>query len=227
MPTKTLNARVFEELRLAILDGELRPGERLRLVELSARYSVSQSVLREALTRLAEQGLAVSLPLQGFRVITLSENDLEDLTATRTAIEGLVLARAIEQGDVEWELAALAAHHRLERAQTGSFDDPQVRETWVRAHAEFHKSLLNGCASPRLRQIAFGLRDAAELYRRWSVVSPRFGRQVVAEHRALRDAALQRNADRAVSVLAAHLDHNRRALLSGTADPAQERPGPQ
>jgi len=216
VPTKTLNARVFEELRLAILDGQLKPGERLRLVELSARYSVSQSVLREALTRLAEQGLAVSLPQQGFRVVTLSESDLEDLNITRTAIEGLVLARAIEQGDVDWEAAAVAAHHRLERAQTGSFDDPQVRETWARAHAEFHKSLLNGCASPRLREIAFGLRDAAELYRRWSPVSQGLGRQVVAEHRALRDAALDRDVDRAVAVLTAHLDRNRRATLSGS-----------
>ncbi len=210
---KTLNARVYEQLRLAILDGELKPGKRLGLVELSGRYSVSQSVLREALTRLAEQGLAVSLPQQGFRVVTLSESDLEDLTATRTAIEGLVLAQAIRQGDVEWESAAVAAHHRLERAQAGSLDDPQLRESWARAHAVFHQTLLSGCASPRLRQIAFGLRDAAELYRRWSPVSQQLGHQVTAEHQALRDAALDRDVDLAVCLLTAHLKNNHRALL--------------
>lgn len=204
---------MFEELRLAILEGELRPGERLGLVELSERYSVSQSVLREALTRLVAQGLAVSLPQQGFRVVTLSRADLEDLTTTRTAIEGLVLTLAIEQGDVEWESTAVAAHHRLERAQTGSFDDPAVREVWARAHDEFHKSLLEGCASPRLRQIAFGLRDAAELYRRWAPVSPPLTGLIVKEHQALRDAALDRDTEAAITLLTAHLDHSRRALL--------------
>lgn len=218
---KTLNARVFDQLRLAILDGVLRPGERLRLVELSARHGVSQSVLREGLTRLVEQGLAVSVPQQGFRVVTLSQSDLEDLTETRTAIEGLVLARSLADGDMEWESGVVAAYHRLERAQQELVvDSPPAaaRETWARAHADFHQALLAGCASPRLRQLAFGLRDAAELYRRWAPVSTTMRRQIVAEHLALRDAAVDRDADRAVPVLRTHLDHTRRALLEALPD---------
>ena len=49
----------------------LRPGEKLKLVELATRYSVSQSVIREALTRLAEQSLVVATPQRGFRVRVL------------------------------------------------------------------------------------------------------------------------------------------------------------
>jgi DNA-binding GntR family transcriptional regulator len=209
---KTQNARVYQALRQAILDGELVPGERLRLVELAARYSVSQSVVREALTRLAEQGLAVSLPQQGFRVITLSETDLEDLTDTRIAIEGLVLGRAVSEGDVEWESTALAAHHRLVRAQSAE-PGPRSRERWVQAHTEFHRALLAGCASPRLKEIALGLRDAAELYRRWSPSSAASLRRIASEHQALIDAALARNSQQAVQALSEHLHHTREALL--------------
>jgi DNA-binding GntR family transcriptional regulator len=214
---KTQSARVYQELRKAILDGELAPGERLRLVELAARYSVSQSVVREALTRLSEQGLAVSLPQQGFRVITLSETDLEDLTNTRVAIEGLVLGRAVLEGDVEWESTAVAAHHRLVRAQSAD-DGPEGRERWVQAHREFHRALLAGCASPRLKEIALGLRDAAELYRRWSPSSAASLQRIAAEHQTLVEAAVARDGQQAVQVLSEHLHHTREALLLHSTD---------
>lgn len=201
----TRSARVFEALRLAILDGEYTPGERLGLMDLSARYGVSQTVLREALTRLSEQGLAVSLPQQGFRVVTLSDTDFADLTSTRVAIEGLVLGRAIAEGDIEWESSVVATHHRLERAQEAPLDTAQRREEWASAHATFHRALLNGCTSPRLREIAFGLRDAAELYRRWSPVSSESKRRVVSQHRALLKAAVDRDAASAVEILSDHL----------------------
>lgn len=212
----TRSAQVFQALRLAILDGAYEPGERLGLVDLSDRFGVSQSVVREALTRLSEQGLVVSLPQQGFRVVTLSDGDFADLTATRIAIEGLVLRRAIEEGGVEWESAAVAAHHRLEHAQKTGLDTPQAREDWAKAHAEFHRSLLEGCASRRLRQIAFGLRDAAELYRRWSPTTPVSRRKVVTQHRALLKAAVNRDAGEAVNILTAHLAGTQRNLAAAS-----------
>jgi len=60
----TRSAFVHAQLREDVLRGVLPPGQRLRLVELAERFSVSQSVVREALTRLAEQGLAVAVPRQ-------------------------------------------------------------------------------------------------------------------------------------------------------------------
>jgi DNA-binding GntR family transcriptional regulator len=71
---------VYKRLRNDLLNGSLRPGERLRVVTLSERFSVSQSVIRESLTRLAEQGLLVANPQRGFRVRELSIDDISDLT---------------------------------------------------------------------------------------------------------------------------------------------------
>ena len=60
------------------------------------------TVVREALTRLAEQGLAVATPQRGFRVRELSVDDIAGLTESRVQIESTALRLAIERGDVQW-----------------------------------------------------------------------------------------------------------------------------
>jgi DNA-binding GntR family transcriptional regulator len=82
---------VTAQLREDILGGVLQQGERLRLVDLGARFGVSQSVVREALTRLTAQGLVRSEPQVGFQVMPISEADLGDLTAVRIEIESLTI----------------------------------------------------------------------------------------------------------------------------------------
>ncbi|MDQ1491526.1 MAG: hypothetical protein QOJ23_4040, partial [Actinomycetota bacterium] len=72
MTTRT--EEVYDELRRELLDlnGGLEPGQRLKLVDLAQRFDASLSVIREALTRLAGQGLLVATPQRGFSVRELS-----------------------------------------------------------------------------------------------------------------------------------------------------------
>ena len=107
---ETLEEQVYQKVRAEILTGKLRPGQRLRLASLKADHGVSLSVVREALTRLAEQKLLRLQPQLGFEVASLSVPDLLDLTAARVAIEGLAVRQAIERGDVAWEAKLVAAH---------------------------------------------------------------------------------------------------------------------
>jgi DNA-binding GntR family transcriptional regulator len=211
---KTLNAEVHAELRADILAGRLLPGQRLKLNELGARFGVSLSVVREALIRLGEQGLVQAEPQLGFRVIPLSPDDLRDLTRVRTQIETLALRQAIESGDLAWESAALAVHHTLERTPMTIDGERRVSPAWAATHAAFHRALMAGCGSPRLLAIADELRDSAEVYRQWS---GRLGRDenrdVAGEHRALLEAVLEHDADRAVELLTAHIGHTTDVLL--------------
>src|SRR6201982_4115719 len=111
----TRTEQVYEVIRSELLNGGLRPGQKLKMVELTGRFGVSQSVIREALTRLTEQELLVATPQRGFRVRGLSIEDIAELPETRIQIESLALRLAIERGDLEWETGILAAHHRLDR----------------------------------------------------------------------------------------------------------------
>lgn len=217
-PTRTES--VYQALRADILGGRLLPGSRLRFAELCVRYEASMSVLREGLSRLAEQNLVVAEPQHGFRVTPVSVEDLQDLTDARLALEGLVLRRAIEEGDVAWESRLVAAHHTLERTSIQGTDDPELfNEDWTVAHAAFHGALLEGCTNVRLRTMASTLRDSAELYRRWSKrAGDRAGRDIPAEHRAILDAVLARDADRAVELLTAHIGRTTDVLVEASGE---------
>src|SRR5262245_54862877 len=85
----TRSNAVFDRLRADLLAGRLQPGSKLKLAVLGARYAASLSVVREALSRLAEQGLVVAHPQRGFSVVALSPDDLTDLTNTRIDVETL------------------------------------------------------------------------------------------------------------------------------------------
>ncbi len=212
---KTRVLEVHASIRHSILNGRLRPGEKLGPAVLAQEHGVSVSVVREALTRLAEQGLVSSQPQHGFQVVPISREDLLDLTSVRLDIETLALRRAVERGDVEWRSGLVAAHYRLEHTvQFETLEPPTMNEDWARAHAAFHHHLLVACGSARLLDIAESLRDAADLYRRWS--SPIGGdthRDIVGEHRAIFEAAQAGDSERAVQTLSEHIAHTTNVLL--------------
>jgi len=205
---------VFESLRADLLSGRVEPGQRMKSQELSSRFGVSLSVVREALTRLAEQGLLVSTPQRGFSVRPLSVADLADLTRVRVQIESLALRQAFELGDISWETTVLGTHHALERTSV-TLEDGSFNEAWSAAHRDFHRALLASCGSPRLEAIATSLRDSAELYRRWYwALTDDHQRNIAEEHRLLKDFALDRDADQAVRQLAAHIERAPQALIA-------------
>ncbi|WP_225830118.1 GntR family transcriptional regulator [Streptomyces sp. NK08204] len=213
---QTLSDDVRTRLRADILSGRLLPGCRLKFPVLSTRYEASVSVLREALVRLTEQGLVRSEPHQGFVVTPLSREQLWELTEARVELETLVLRRSVVEGDLAWESRLVAAHHTLERIPYTTEDDDQlVDDSWANAHAAFHEALLAGCSNQRLLRIALGLRDEAELYRRWSQpLGDEPGRNLAGEHRALLEAALARDPDASAAALCAHVRHTTELLLA-------------
>src|ERR1700724_4561537 len=87
----TRTEQVYEVLRSELLNGVLQPSQKLKMVELTERFGVSQSVIREALTRLTEQRLLVATPQRGFRVRGLSIEDIAELTKSRVHSEAPVL----------------------------------------------------------------------------------------------------------------------------------------
>lgn len=218
----TRSALVHAQLREDVLRGVLAPGSRLRFVELAQRFSVSQSVVREALTRLAEQGLAVAVPQQGFRVTPLSLKDLDELTEARVELETLVLRLAVRRGDIAWESSVVAAHHQL-AATPKTRPDGELNGAWFTAHEQFHQSTLRGSGNDRLYGVAMSLRDAASLYRWWSrPVGHDYDRDVDREHRAILEAVLSRDEDNAIALLASHIQRTTEALRIVATDEGED-----
>ncbi|QJY49933.1 GntR family transcriptional regulator [Pseudonocardia broussonetiae] len=204
---------LYVRLRADIFMGRLRPGQRLKFPELCETYGTSVGPVREALTRLTGERLVAMQPHLGYAVTSLSADELTDLTTVRVDVEGLAFRRAMLHGDDVWETGVVAAHHLLvlrdrEIATVGRAD------AWYLAHEGFHAALLAGCGNRRLIEIATGLRAETELYRRWAApLLVENDRDPVAEHRALADAAVNRDVDAGVELLREHIAFTTQMLL--------------
>jgi DNA-binding GntR family transcriptional regulator len=211
---RTLNTRVFEELRTEILNGRFLPGQRLKASSLAGTHKVSLNVIREALNRLAGEKLVDLEPQFGFAVRQLSAQDLEDLVRQRIILEGIALRQCIQRSNLDWQAQVLAAHHRLIKTpMTVGVKPRAMNPEWLARHADFHQVILQACGSPRLFQIVRDLSDAAEMYHRAFLPVTSRDREMEAEHTELLQAILAGDADKAVRVLTRHMEKTRDVIL--------------
>jgi DNA-binding GntR family transcriptional regulator len=219
---------VYRRLRFDILEGRLAPGVRLKVQELSATYGAGQAPLREALAQLAAEGLARRIEQRGFRVADADPAEFAGLIRARCLTEALALRESIIRGDAAWEDAVAAAERRLQRLprslNAGCF---VANPAWEAAHRAFHSALLAACDAPPLLAFCERLREEADRYRMLASAIAYPGRDVAAEHAAIAEAALDRDAERAGALLAQHLGKTgefvRLALEHRATDAAEQR----
>jgi DNA-binding GntR family transcriptional regulator len=207
---RTLADRAYAAIREDVLAGRLAPASRLRLAALQEAYGLGISPLREALMRLAAEGLLIAEGQRGFAVAAVSLEELRDLTATRQRLETAALHDAIAHGDEDWEAGIVASFHRLSRTPLpADASESEATGVWEQRHRAFHHALVAACGSPWTLRLVGQLVDQTERYRRARLLAagPRaaLARNVDAEHRAIMEATLARDSKTAVRLLAAHL----------------------
>jgi DNA-binding GntR family transcriptional regulator len=203
----TPSEKVYASLRTAVLRGEFQPRQALKPQELATRHGVSLAVVREALLRLVGEGLADRRPNRGFAVPDTGAERWQQIAETRAILEPAALRLAVARGDLEWEAAVRAAHHRLAGTPYGE------GEVWSEMHRLFHRTLLAGCGNEVVLATFDRLWTAGELARRWSATTDP-SRDAAAEHRALEAAALARDAEGAADGLRRHILRTATSLLA-------------
>jgi GntR family carbon starvation induced transcriptional regulator len=210
--SRTLAAQVYDTLKGDLLAGSFAPGAALLTRELLARYGCGISPLREAIARLVGEDLLLATGHRGVRVPLPSVADLNETYRIRTLLECEALTLAIARGDDVWESEIVAACYRLERAPLpGGAERGSTVIEWETRHRAFHTALIVAADAPRLIRMIDQLVDQTERYRAIRLVradTTRLVRDVAAEHRALADATIARDAS-AADLLAQHLERTR------------------
>jgi DNA-binding GntR family transcriptional regulator len=209
--TGTLVEQVAARLRHDVLSGQLAPMVKLKVDELQKNYGASSSPLREALNRLAQEGLIKADERRGFRVPALSAADLNDIVRMRLMLDVQALRESIALGDDAWEADIVASFHRLEKMEQRYGDGPAVLDDeWMVLHRSFHFALMAACPSPRQLAWSASLFDQAERYRRFSARHRQTPHSKVREHHRLMKAVLARETDTACLLLADHIRNTQR-----------------
>jgi len=214
----TAGERAYDIIRSGIVSGRFGPGSRLKEEELTEVCDVSRTPVREALRRLAVEGLVSVTPNAGAQVRTISPGELEEIYTLRAMLEAHAAERAADNLTPEAidRLGALACE--MERTMLAPPDI--INRDFTPANAEFHKIILDAANSPRLSAMAALVVELPLILRTLSRYSVEDRQRSMAHHRELIDAFLVKDGPWAGSVMKTHIRAAFQALVRGDPPPS-------
>jgi DNA-binding GntR family transcriptional regulator len=221
---ETPGEAAYRRIRADIVLGRLAPGRKLGLDGLRAIYGVAIGTLREALFRLASEGLVVAEGQRGFAVAPVSAEDFREVAELRLLLECHAVAASFAAGDLDWEGGVVAAHHKLATLERRLLaGEPADAAQWKRYDREFHQALIAASGSETLLETYAAAYDH---FLRYQMVAVVFRGAVAAQqHAALLDAALSRDASGAQRILREHVEGCvEHVVQAGTLAPFTARP---
>jgi len=210
VPRRSTVEIVFDELRSAILYGSLPPGSQLGEADLAARLGVSRGPLREAMQRLVQEGLLRSEPHRGLFVITLDEDDVQDVYLARLAIERaacqMIMHRNRGEAVVQLNEALQILVGAARQADRTAMSD---------ADLAFHEALVASSGSPRLERMAQTL--LVETRMCLNALQEKYPEpeDLVEEHRKLVDAISDGEEERLLRLIEEHMTDSIERLRPG------------
>ena len=216
----TLWQRAYDHLRQEIVSGRLQPGAELAEVALSEQLGVSRGPIREAIGRLAAEGLVTVRPRRGAVVRLISKDEFLELYQVREALEIMAVRLAVPRLGPD-DFAALQglidtmARH-AERGEVTEFFE---------ANVAFHAHLLEASGNGKLQELYGQLLGQMGRYRMRSLTLRGNLQRSVAEHAAILRAAKRGNTERAARLMSEHIRVPQQRLKALSNDELAEAGG--
>jgi DNA-binding GntR family transcriptional regulator len=206
-----IRSQVTDNLRQAILDRRLAPGQRLIERELVEMTGVSRTSVREALRELAAEGLVTAIPNKGTVVASVSAEEARQIYQVREALEALA-GRLFVQNASPGHLKAL--RRALEKVERAADKGQPI----LAAKDAFYDVLFEGGGNDALKSVAGSLHARVSVLRSLSTSVPGRLEHSVEELQTIVDAAERRDADAVSALCALHVKNAGRAGLEALAE---------
>ena len=210
---KPVVTSLADELRRDISLGLIKPGVKLNIEGLKRDYSVSHPSVREALSLLVGEGYVSFEESKGFRVLSPSQEELQDIIRVRAELEAMALAWAVQRTTLDWRSQVIAAHYALSEVEREMPVNPlKAALEWDERNRQFHMTISRNCGSPKLIALIETQYDQSRRYRMMAHAEgrsensrSRWVEQSAAEHNALKDAVLVSDIDAGKTILKQHI----------------------
>jgi GntR family transcriptional regulator, rspAB operon transcriptional repressor len=212
-PPVALPDRIYATLKHRILTCTMLPGSRIVEKELCSEMQVSRTPLREALNRLALEGLVTIAPYRGFAIALLTLAGFRELCEVRRILEAEAGALAAQRA-TDADLTRLAGLAELKYRR----EDRQTYEKYLRANSAFHLALVKCTRNVRLEALVMAALDQHQrpLYMGLGVGVD--GKASTAEHLEIIEALRRRSSAKVRKVILEHItrgeDRIARALIA-------------
>ena len=206
-----IRSQVTDNLRQAILDRRLAPGQRLIERELVEMTGVSRTSVREALRELAAEGLVTAIPNKGTVVASVSAEEARQIYQVREALEALAGRLFVQNASPSHLKALRRALEKVERAT-------EKGQPILAAKDAFYDVLFEGGGNDALKSVAGSLHARVSVLRSLSTSVPGRLEHSVEELQTIVDAAERRDADAVSALCALHVKNAGRAGLEALAE---------
>jgi len=213
---KPLGQHVFENLKMAIIRGEVAPGDRLVESRIAELLNISRTPVREAIHKLEREGLLKRLPKGGFTVVNLTREDIEETFGIRCVLESYA-ARLAAVNHKEEDLEPL--RRKIKEFQR-CLDEGKM-DRLPRINTEFHNLFYALSRSPKLIKLINDLRDQIYRYRRIILKRQDMARVSNEDHRKMLEAIQMRDLHWVEELVTEHILRGKQIVL----EELKQRPG--
>ncbi len=208
----TVRQRAATELRNRILTGQLRPGSRLDLDQITEEFGTSRTPVREALLELSHEGLVMVAPRSGITVLGITPDDAVDNFAVLATLSGKA---------AEWAAARIRPEELDELRRLA--EALPTAEDVVESNWRFHRALNRAARSPRL--LTFLRQALRAVPTNFFEVFPEQEQRSVAEHAALLAALASGDGREARFIAEDHVLHAGEALGQWLQERTEDKTG--
>ena len=199
---------VYEQIRKAILDGLIKPGDKLETDAISAALSVSRMPVREAIKRLQLEGWVDVKPHKEVRVASVTKAQIKDVFAVRAMLESLAAREAAgkiseAQIDLLWQ-----TYRNMEKLVQSADTAGQLTK-----NREFHEIIHKISENKVLQSMASNLFDSIERYRLQFLSLPLKPKEVLKDHLKLIEAIESHDMDTSEILMRRHIENTGRIML--------------
>lgn len=205
---KPIRDIVYETLRTTILQGDLKPGERIIEKEYADKYKISRTPVREAIRKLEIEGFVEYIPRKGVVVKAFDARDIGEIFAIRTALECLAIKSTlvnISEEEIE--------HLKALTLKMEEFYDNGDLPAFFNICKDFNEAILKASKMPRLIQMINTLQDFLERFRKITLTKLQRRSNAVAEHKAILQAIIEKDEERAQKLTIEHIEGSKWTLL--------------
>ena len=210
---KPLRDVVFENLRTAILEGDLKAGQRLMEVQLAEQLGVSRTPIREAIRKLELEGLVVMLPRKGAYVANMSFKDLIDVLEIRSSLEGLAASLAAERLREE-DISDL---ERVAKEFEKSVREADI-DNVLKKDVEFHEKIFLMANNKKLYQLITSLWEQVHRFRVTYVSNYDASLSLVDEHNRILEAIKSGDCELAKKYATEHIEIAEQFFMENTVN---------
>ena len=204
----SLAQKAYDIIRGEILNCALAPGQQIVQARLVEKYGLGLTPIREALQRLAHEGLVQPYPRFGYIVSPVTEEMVRHLYEVRMILEAAAVRLAVERAS-DAQLRQIADNARF----TYIYKNHEQYVRFLERNAAFHDSIALLAGNPRLAEVLGGLLDELSRIFHLGLDLRDSADEMQSEHTALAEALLARDADRAGQVLREQITRSQQRVL--------------